>query len=602
MSDASSAANNYKYKIEQDEGEGSASSLLGSDFAKFVAFKAYMQQAGNGSPTHGVRKGRTSSLPSPNKKVDPFKPIFFMDPKYNPALNNTHICYEYDAHYQEMDRQWNRAGKKFSGEPRIGKPPSSDQGPTKREEFPQYCEKEKPVFGKVRQLKPFYRAQQYTRPIDRCTIPFRPTKDEETSHLGPGSYLFPDPWNTKSGHGNAVGTHPIISTSPNVTTIPVDPDDPPLMESRYHQQLTGSPSARAKSPKASSRSRPNTTTSTRPTLTTSLAPAASTEESFVVGSKIMRPGGSYGASMDFNDSDVWDFETGLATTAPSRLIVHTGADATQVSSSIKSRMKGFSFGKGTFSTGAMDTVTGTTNADLLYRRVKMADGAPLIYATSKVVKDLPQGSKESKLFGIDNLYVDASLNVISGLVAPVGASPSGGYNLDPDFTPSYVEASPSQVSIIDLTSSADSFPVTFSALTPLSPDYSKGSHLPSGGFASPIVHSSYRPPSVLSRRSSSGSPPKTAPARGHDSSPLKRASPSVRHSEKIAFKQPPRSLSQGDILDGSTSSKEAYRRLLLKKQKKDEDSIGASSAKVKLGLGLDSSLVDSLGGSANVLF
>jgi hypothetical protein len=49
------------------------------------------------------------------------------------------------------------------------------------------------------------------------------------------------------------------------------------------------------------------------------------------------------------------------------------------------------------------------------------------------------------------------------------------------------------------------------------------------------------------------------------------------------------------MLDGSTSSKEAYRRLLLKKQKKDEDSIGASS-RVKTGqFGLDSSLIESLG-------
>jgi len=49
-----------------------------------------------------------------------FKKSIFEDKALIPALRHSHICHGIDAQIREGDRHWNRAGKKFSGEPKIG--------------------------------------------------------------------------------------------------------------------------------------------------------------------------------------------------------------------------------------------------------------------------------------------------------------------------------------------------------------------------------------------------------------------------------------------------------------------------------------------------
>lgn len=641
-----------KYKV--DMSGDSSSSILGSEFAQFVAYKAFMET--EAQKRTGIRKGRNTSAPVLPKQVDPFKPVFFTDPKFNPAISNTHICYEYDAHYKEVEKQWNRAGKKFSDEPRIGKPPASDQGPTKQYEFPQWCEREHVMFGRQRKLKPFSRAQQYTRPVDRCTIPFKPTKDDEVSHLGPGSYMVPDPWKAKTGHGNIAGTHPLISTSPNLTTTPVDPDNPPLRANLFNQQLTGSLPTRAKSPKSQKRftlaaidegslvppaesahspatagaHRLNTLGGAKRQISSasglqaqSPAPAPALGSVLLTGSRITKAS-TAGLPAEFSDSAIWDFYPpgGLQT----RSSVGPGVSATvNVSGSYAataggggglmagsslaggsvapSRSPGFRFSKSTFATGCMDIVTGTTNADLLYRRVKMDDGSPLIYASSTVVKDLPRGSSEVHLFGADKLYVDDTLHVVSNITSPIKPTYTGGFNLEPSLSNAGSVANKlgHSVSMASLLTS----PVSFLPVHSQCDDSTNQASCLPGPTSAPLLdqpmNSPFRPPTVLKRspgaryHSGAGSPPKTAPARARSATAL-----SVRHSELIALA----------LTEGST---ESYRRMMKKQADRNtkDDALGAQKVKmVKQGggaegvtgtgatagsLGLDVSLVESLG-------
>lgn len=608
----SPAAHSYRYKIDENTDETKAS-LLGSEFAQFVAYKALMGTEAQNKK--GLHKGRNHAALSPVKQVDAFKPVFFMDPKFNPAISNTHICYEYDSHYKEMEKQWSRAGKKFSDEPRIGKPPSSDQGPTKQLEFPLLCEREKGVFGHTRKLRPFARAQQYTRPIDRCSFVYKPTKDDETSHLGPGVYVCPDPWTGKTGHGNVVGTHPLISTSPNVTTIPIDPDAPPLKVSLSHQQITGSPACRAKTPfkkpRASSTNVvPHRADDPQCQHQNSAISSRPRSSGLLVGTKIES---SYADSLIHNDSrsasevtdflrsevwgvrEVWDTEVEPSHVRP----VHSNKHSAPLSS----HKKGFSFGKSTFSVSSLDLVTGTTDADLLYRRVRLDDGSPLIYATSKTTKELPPGSKETHSFGIDSLVVDASLSVTSGKCSAGSAQV---YVLDQAHTANKPGSQSDQL---------DSMPppVTFGKLHELSFDDSRVGTLP-GTQSSPILahprNSPFKPPTVIKPR------PNTGGGMNRSMSQSKRSksstSLSVRNSEVGAIMPGgspykaetetlgcgPKSGSCMEAVEGSLSSTESYRRLLKKTMEREigrgGDTLGLKAKRVGPQRGHIASLVESL--------
>lgn len=554
-------------------------SLLGSQFAQYVALKAYASAHGGGGTSpqqRGLRKGRSTAPRSPIRPVDAFKQVFFMDPKHNPALSNTHICYEYDAHYKDAEKDWSRAGKKFSDEPRIGKPPSSDHGPFKREELPQYCEKEQHIFGKTRKLKPFSRAQQYTRPIDRCTIPYRPTQDDETSHLGPGKYVVPDPWRAKSGHGNIYGTHPLLSHAKGRDEFDAIL---PTKESQYHQQLTGSFEVTAKSPKAALRRAASTghfakspksiTSRGRPNTAADILQS----KLMIVTTPCMAIGGAAGMSF-FDDSGTdWDFHR--PTTTASKL--HQGGGREAASAFHPSRKKGFAFSKSTFATSSIDVTTGTTNADLLYRRIRQKDGSPLIYAISKSVgiKDMPKGSVEEQSWATEQLKKDETLAVVSNMLSPIGGSHLEGYSLDRSF-----------IVNSDMNNSFSSYSPPVMLQQP-SFDDSRVVSLP-GPISSPLLknlrNSPFLPPTVVKERPSrSLIKPRTAPL----PQPIFEYKFSVRAADLLA-------LSSNHITEPADVAAAAAAVA-----KKKNDALGAhvgGSSRHSLGnpVGLDASLIDSL--------
>jgi hypothetical protein len=238
---------------------GSDVSLAGSQFASFILEKAKIQEAEMAAGLNVPRKKEQKYYP-------PFRQTFFQDTRFLPALSYTHICYEFDAQFGEMDKHWKRAGKKFSDEPARGKPQySAENGPRIPFEWPNYAEREQKVFGAKRKIMPFSTSKKYTAPLDRCTLPYKPTADEAVAHLGPGSYRYPDHWKgeLRSNDGNVKGTQAFLSESKSVAQFETHWDrvykEEPMMapdrpSSRaFHQQITGSPS-RIRAPADYSRS------------------------------------------------------------------------------------------------------------------------------------------------------------------------------------------------------------------------------------------------------------------------------------------------------------------------------------------------------------
>lgn len=238
---------------------GSDTSLAGSQFATFILEKAKIQEAEMAAGLNVPRKKEQKYYP-------PFRQTFFQDTRFLPALSYTHICYEFDAQLGEMDTHWKRAGKKFSDEPARGKPKfSAENGPKIPVEWPNFAEREQKVFGAKRKIMPFSISKKYTAPLDRCTLPYKPTADEAVAHLGPGSYRYPDHWKgeKRSNDGNVKGTQAFLSGSKSVAQFEshwdrVYKEEPMLAPDRpssraFHQSITGSPS-RVRSPADYSRS------------------------------------------------------------------------------------------------------------------------------------------------------------------------------------------------------------------------------------------------------------------------------------------------------------------------------------------------------------
>jgi hypothetical protein len=145
----------------------SMESALGSDFALAIA-----------SIAQGIEKDSKKSYP-------PFKKSFIFETMYNPSIGNTHMCYEFDAQFNEMDKRWAKPGKKFSEEPRIS--PLNTYGPIKNDDIINCFEKPKKIFGRTREIgRPFEKAQQYARNRHSANVPYKESHDEEYSHLGPG--------------------------------------------------------------------------------------------------------------------------------------------------------------------------------------------------------------------------------------------------------------------------------------------------------------------------------------------------------------------------------------------------------------------------------
>ncbi len=219
-------------------------SLAGSQFAQFIFDKAKTEAAETAAGLNVPRKKEVKDYPA-------FRNTFFADTRFTPALSYTHLSYEFDAQFGEMNNHWKRAGKKFSDEPARGKPQySAENGPKKPTEWPKYAERETRVYGAKRKIMPFSTSKKYTAPLDRCTLPYKPTPDEAVSHLGPGTYKYPDPWMQRSGDGNIAGTQAFLSRSRGVANKPshwdkVYQDEPTMVPGRpgsraFHRQITGS--------------------------------------------------------------------------------------------------------------------------------------------------------------------------------------------------------------------------------------------------------------------------------------------------------------------------------------------------------------------------
>ena len=127
----------------------SEQSILGDQFADAVALVA------TGNYDRLVQKAHKP----------PQKTIFWEEPKYNPPIANTHICYEYDAFYKEDERYWQRTGNRFMTGKRID--PPNFEGPRKYEEVPHCIEKPIKMYGRKREEMPFVRAHPYNKPVHR---------------------------------------------------------------------------------------------------------------------------------------------------------------------------------------------------------------------------------------------------------------------------------------------------------------------------------------------------------------------------------------------------------------------------------------------------
>ncbi len=142
---------NARWQMEQE----SESSVMGMQFAKAIA---------------SIAVGQYKDLAEVKKKkkvFPPFKKIFYDEVRYNPPLGNTHMSYEYNAHYKEEERYWKRTGTKFSDDPKVGNYHLPDQGPKNPPEFPYCMERPVKVYGRSREVQPFATAHKYNKPVER---------------------------------------------------------------------------------------------------------------------------------------------------------------------------------------------------------------------------------------------------------------------------------------------------------------------------------------------------------------------------------------------------------------------------------------------------
>ena len=158
----------------------SQASLHGEDYAETI---------------RSLALGGSKSEPSlqQNFEYPSFKKVFFMEPRYNPALDNTHMSYEMDAQIKEQEAAWAKGGKVFSGEPRFPKwyVQPTPGGFLKVEEIPKVSEKPVLYYPRNGEVRPFQRVFKHK---GKATRKVKLSYEEETAHLGPGSYETIDPW------------------------------------------------------------------------------------------------------------------------------------------------------------------------------------------------------------------------------------------------------------------------------------------------------------------------------------------------------------------------------------------------------------------------
>ena len=465
---ASYASNDeFKWKTDDSANAGGNTdvmddeiSALGSQFAYFISEKNRIAQ-------EGIKNGMNVKIEKEQKQYPPFRKSVFMDTRYMPGLQYTHICYEFDAQFGEMEKHWSRAGKKFSDEPRIGKPRfSAAHGPRNPYEHPKFCEREQRVFGAVRQIRPFSSAQRYTRPLDRCTLPYKPTSDEANAHLGPGAYKYPDQWvKTVHGDGNIAGTQPFLSQSPlrdyereTVEKVFIR-EEPTLAANKatarlYHQQLTGSPT-RVRTASDYSRSvidrslNPGSTRVAQQytdryggdyqvrdvsmhTETSKNSPAqsrprtsqsqAEVSRSRMSTSQSLKPSSSQSTVRSLqqltsakSDPALYNHlvqieakEYGNTFVSQDMLSPIRKTGQKELSTMEKNKLRGVSIGKGKPGKSSLDIITGTSDADKKYRRLKLNNGSTVIYQMNQDsnANNMPKGAYFTDDWATTGIYAE----------------------------------------------------------------------------------------------------------------------------------------------------------------------------------------------------
>jgi hypothetical protein len=146
-----------KWRYEQE----SEAAIVGSNFAYTISKKAA-----------GIKD---KSLVSGRKSASPFRKIFYEDPIYNPALNQSSVVSGYDASLIEAQSHWSSFGNQFSQEGRkFGN--SKDVGPKKPEEFPFVLGRPVTAFEKGNgEMRPFSRikkvsSQARMEKVDFCVV------------------------------------------------------------------------------------------------------------------------------------------------------------------------------------------------------------------------------------------------------------------------------------------------------------------------------------------------------------------------------------------------------------------------------------------------
>lgn len=139
---------NVKWRLENT----SEASVLGNQFAQVIMM---------------VASGSADQVLHKKKAIPPCKTVFWEEPRFNPAIENTNDTYAHNAHRIEETNNWKKGGKRFVGGPRFAVEPN--KGPTLPAEYAHLYEKPTVVFERSGQLRPFSRARQFNKPHEHCS-------------------------------------------------------------------------------------------------------------------------------------------------------------------------------------------------------------------------------------------------------------------------------------------------------------------------------------------------------------------------------------------------------------------------------------------------
>ena len=358
----------------------------------------------------------------PRKEYQAFRKMYWEEPIYNAALFNP-FKISYEQQFGEMAAHWSRSGKKFSDEPRISKGAlfEAPGGPTRPEEFAHISEKPIPYWGHERAIDPFRVARFTARPLPKTVGRKKMTKIEETAHLGPGIYKLHDPWldsqqrvcgrvqqtSSFKSQTQRCGILPAKSRVPEPRTPAVrnlfqrPASKPKRMEeeSSIVTLETGTRKSTAVNELYPSREALSFANSPSGLDSNALAGGNApdeipSEEQLLAG--YLQYGSLDGGEQDPNmtKQNMVGFNFEVDNSYSRNSIPHSPEkgyhapepveDSMNVLSPVPARpaSPGFKFLKGQLGPSALDVVTGTTQADISFRRVELSTGGPLIVPVS----------------------------------------------------------------------------------------------------------------------------------------------------------------------------------------------------------------------------